>query len=497
MQNSDSFFHYWTDKILHAADGLLPERPLYAYQREFGHALIFSVLIGAAEELTALFARQAGKTETIARVSIAISILLPRLAEEHPATLNHFQSGLWIGIFAPVKEQARTSFTRMTEVLESSNGIQLLHECGVKITEANRTARAMSNGSFIRVWSASPGSHIESQTLHLAIVEEAQDVCAIKIQKSIEPMLTATTGTLVLVGTANGLKSHFHESIEHNRKQQYDAPSRKMHFEYDWTVVIRYNLRYRAFLNKKVLDRGKGWAESDAFKMAYGCIFVLERGQFLSISRLQALETLCENLPRGPYNDATKICTVSEPIVAGIDWGKSGDSTVVTLIVRNSECCRIVDWLEIVGDDYDSQFESIIAFLKRFPTLQFILSETNGVGDPMTDRLKKATRIGAIKAVVGGFVASETNNSDGYKNLLIDFVHANRLLLPADINSRQSQEYQNCISQLTSALKTWRGSLLKVHAPNQQHDDYLSSLMIAYWAASRLSTPDLFRQFFR
>lgn len=491
--------------ILQVADALMPERFFYDYQKEFAKAIIHAVLTEAGEELTALFARQSGKTETVARVAVALGILLPVFAKDKNLPFQAFRKGLWIGIFAPVKEQAETAFERIIDTLETAITQELLNALNIKICDANKSIRSLSNGSCIRVGTAAPTANIESKTFHLILVEEAQDVNSFKIRKSIEPMLAATSGTLVMIGTANGCRSLFWETIQNNKTRQYKDLSRRFHFEYTWKTVVLNNLRYRAFLNKKVLTRGQAWIASDIFKMAYECIFILERSQFLSIERLQELEALGAEIPRGPYHEQGH-CLLNVPMVAGLDWGKSGDSTVVTVIAKYSEYCCIVDWLELLGDDYDTQFELIVTFLKQFPTLELILSETNGVGDPMTDRLKKAASLGSLRASVNGFVATEAHNSDGYKNLLIDFINANRLLIPADQASKNTSEYKKFVAQLTHASKEWRGSHLKVSVPSHnlestdtltKHDDYVSSLMIAYWAASRSTTTHIFHKFFQ
>jgi hypothetical protein len=496
----------------------VPERPLHPYQQEFGRAVIHSTMTGAAREITALFARQSGKTETVARIVVALLILLPALARERTGfsgsghtgssqlraeiafanrfSFSSFLNGVWVGVFAPVKEQAVTAFERLSAIVASQRVQCIFGEFELTLTTHNKNELVLSNGSSVRIASTMPGTHIESKTLHVAIVEEAQDVSAVKIRKSIEPMLTATAGTLVMVGTANTLKSLFWETIQHNRQHAYEHPTQpNNHFQYDWMTVIQHNPRYRAFMNAKVLSRGRGWVDSDAFKMAYGCEFILERGQFMSFERLVELEKMSAQFERGPY-DAHGLCKIIASTVAGIDWGKSGDSTVATVIARYDDRYRIVDWLELSGDDYDSQFNSLVGFLRKFPTLKRVLSETNGVGDPMTDRLKKAARVGRLNAQIAGFVASEAHNGDGYKNLMLDFVHGNRLYLPACEESRQSREYTRFVKQLTSVVKEWRGSLLKVHAVGREHDDYVSSLMIAYWAASKTGSPDLFTDFY-
>ncbi len=488
--------------IVQTANGLIENRPFHEYQREFAMAVTLAILHQRSDEITALFSRQSGKTETLARLEPVLAIYLPYLAQRLPQ-LRAFIGGIWIGVFAPVKDQAGTSFERMIEALESPRCMALIRECGITIVEKNANSRKFSNGSFIRIWSASPGSNIESKTLHLAVVEEAQDVTKYKIRKSIEPMLTSTAGTLIQIGTANGIKSLFWETIEQNKKLQKKNPERRLHFEYDWKTIVKYNSRYRAFLAKKVDDRSRQWLESDEFKMAYGCIFILERGQFCSFARFLELEALGSTIRRGPYG-ADGRCLLTVPVVAGIDWGKSSDSTVVTIIAKFTDRYQIVDWFEMVGDNWSQQFDSLVKWLQKFPTLDLILAETNGVGSPMTDRLKQAAWDGKIKAPVEGFVASESSNDAGYRNLMFDFIGDNKLLFPSDEEARKSREYDAFGGQLTDAVKEYKGSLLKVHAPElssgegegDKHDDYVSSLMIAYWAASRLSSAEMYRKFF-
>lgn len=55
-------------------------RTLYPYQEQFSKRVIRSVLTNDGAEITALFARQSGKSETISDTSGGMMILLPQLA---------------------------------------------------------------------------------------------------------------------------------------------------------------------------------------------------------------------------------------------------------------------------------------------------------------------------------------------------------------------------------------------------------------------------------
>jgi hypothetical protein len=482
--------------LLNVADQIMAESPFFAYQTPFAQRIIEAVVEEQAEEITALFSRQSGKTEAVARVVCVLLVLLPFLSS-YFAGRKTYQKGIFIGLFAPVKMQADNAYERIRRLLNSPQVTACLKQLSIEILVENGSRLLLSNGSSLHVVSCTPMTNIEGLTLHLAFIEEAQDIPAGRIEKSIEPMLSATSGTLIMIGTANTVKSCFWEMIQRNLWRDKLHPQRQRHFENDWKTVIQYNPAYRRFLNIKFQERGAGWLETDIYRMSYGCEFILERGQFFSHEQLKRLEYLGQFIGRGPYL-APGDCTVTAPTVAGIDWGKAGDSTVVTVIAKYPDFYRIVDWLELHGDDYDSQFESLIAFLRRFPNLQKIAAETNGVGDPMTDRLKKAARQGQLKCGIYGFLANEAHNSDGYKNLMMDFAHGEKLLLPADEASRQSAEYQVFSKQLTEVAKEWHGSLLKVRAvKSTAHDDYVSSLMIAYWAARQFASDDLFREFYQ
>lgn len=76
-------------------------RVMYKYQTQFSKRIIRSVLENDGAEITALFSRQSGKTETIAITVGGLMIILPQLANmpmfaEDPR-LSMFKDGFWVG----------------------------------------------------------------------------------------------------------------------------------------------------------------------------------------------------------------------------------------------------------------------------------------------------------------------------------------------------------------------------------------------------------------
>lgn len=98
---------------------------LYEYQENFARRIIQSVLLEDGEEITALFSRQAGKTESVAVSVVGLSVLLPTLARmdrlKDDERIGKFKDGFWVGIFAPSYELAGIMHSRMASRMQSES----------------------------------------------------------------------------------------------------------------------------------------------------------------------------------------------------------------------------------------------------------------------------------------------------------------------------------------------------------------------------------------
>lgn len=76
-------------------------RTLYKYQTQFAKRVIRSVLENDGAEITALFSRQSGKSETIAVVVGGLMIILPTLANmpmfSDDRRFMMYKDGVWTG----------------------------------------------------------------------------------------------------------------------------------------------------------------------------------------------------------------------------------------------------------------------------------------------------------------------------------------------------------------------------------------------------------------
>ena len=248
-------------------------RVMYPYQGQFSKRIIRSVLENDGAEITALFARQSGKTETVAITVGGLMIILPQLANmpmflDDPR-LQMFKDGFWVGIFAPSQRQAQTTYNRMKGRMQCKEAQVVLNDPDFRLefTTSNGQTVALSNGSFCTAISASDGANIEGESFKFIICEECQDISNYKIRKSIHPMGAAYNATICKIGTATTFKGDFYEAIQRNKKDYEDGKLRtRNHFEYNYKVVMKYNPRYAKYVEREKRSLGEN---SDEFRMSY------------------------------------------------------------------------------------------------------------------------------------------------------------------------------------------------------------------------------------
>lgn len=246
---------------------------LFPYQEQFSKRVIRSVLENDGEEITALFSRQSGKSETISVTVGGLMIILPQLANmpmfADDPRLAMFKDGFWVGIFAPALRQSQITYNRIKSRLQSKSAKAVLEdpEFNLFFSTSNGQTVALSNGSYATAISASDGSNIEGDSFKLIICEECQDISNYKIRKSIHPMGAAYNATIVKIGTATTFKGDFYEAIQRNKSLMASKTTHiRNHFEYDWKISAKYNEKYRRYVEKEMKRLGEN---SDEFQMSY------------------------------------------------------------------------------------------------------------------------------------------------------------------------------------------------------------------------------------
>ena len=273
----DELSQQFVDKLIDKIMLFLKElvgHDLHPYQKPLARRLIESVLINDAEEITALAARQSGKSETVADTVVTLMILLPRLAKLYPDLLGKFKDGLWVGLFAPTESQAETLFGRCVTRLTSERATEILNDVEIddkaaRVGGVTRQIKLTKSGSTMTMMTANPRAKIESKSFHLIVIDECQEADDFVVSKSIAPMLAYYAGTMVKTGTPTTSKNNFYKAIQLNKRRQTGRNSRQNHFQWDWKDVIKFNPNYERSIKKEMLRIGE---DSDEFQMSYNCL---------------------------------------------------------------------------------------------------------------------------------------------------------------------------------------------------------------------------------
>ena len=472
-------------------------KTMFPYQEQFSKRVIRSILENDGEEITALFARQSGKSETIALTVGGLMIILPQLANmpmfADDIRLRMFKDGLWVGIFAPSQRQAQITYNRIKSRIQCKAAQAVMEdpEFRLSFTTSNGQTVALSNGSFATAISASDGSNIKGESFKLIICEECQDISNFKIQKSIHPMGAAYNATIVKIGTATTFKGDFYDAIQRNKKD-FDSKTTHIrnHFEFDYKVASKYNPSYAKYVQKEKIRLGE---KSDAFLMAYCLQWIIERGMFIDIPKFELNngETLLE---RVMYDK-------SATHIAGIDIGGKGDDTVVTMVEVNWGMPVIMesrtneetgeeetylayntylkDWLCIRDEpDYEEQYPQIVDYLSHFLVARVVCDATREAS--ISHRLRAN-----LSCEVIPYIFSTRSKSDLYKHLEKE-IAAGRARVCMGEQTKQTREFQEFLQQMGDLQKGYSGANLVVSHPDEKgaHDDYCDSWALAVWGSS-------------
>ena len=484
----------WLVKTVYNFCQIYSEITYYPYQEQFAKRVIRSLLENDGEEISALFSRQTGKSETVAATVGGCMLILPIFANmpmfADDKRLTMYKKGLMVGIFAPSLRQAQTTFNRMKTRLSCDSAMQVLQEFGMEFSTSNGQTVALTNGSFATSVSASDRSNIEGDSYMLIICEECQDISSFKIRKSIHPMGAAYNASIIKIGTATTFKGDFYDVIQRNKRDFKEGKLRiRNHFEYDYKICQKYNENYRKYIEKEKHRLGE---HSDEFRMAYGLEWILERGMFIDTTML---EDLC-----GVKTMRRVASDLVNDHVVGIDVAKKGDSTVITVcevdwdnpvIVEKERTkeyesiqytaynTKIKDWKELNGDNYDKQYYEIIDYLKQFKVSKIMIDATKEEG--MCDRL--SVNLPHIEVVPCYFTSQFKDRM--YKNL-DSSIKCGRALYPNDEETQGTREHQKFIEQMGELEKNFRGQLMVCNHPDRRgaHDDYCDSWALAVLGAN-------------
>jgi hypothetical protein len=484
---SQEFVNKLTEKIMQFMV-VLVGHDLHPYQKPLAKRIIESVIIRDGEEITALASRQSGKTETVSDTLSTLMVILPLLAKIYPDLLGRFKDGLWVGMFAPTESQAETLFSRTVTRLTSERAQEVLgdpeiDDTAAKVGGVTKMIRLKKSGSTLTMMTANPRAKIESKSFHVIVIDECQEADDFVVSKSISPMLAYYAGTMIKTGTPTSTKNNFYKAIQLNKRKATTRGARQNHYQWDWKDVAKINPDYNKFIKKEMLRIGE---DSDEFQMSYNCKWLLERGMFVTSGVMDELGDTSQELVKVWHQT---------PVVVGIDPARKMDSTIVTVVWvdwdRPDEFGyfdhRVLNWLELQGDDWEEQYFQIVNFLSNYDVLA-IGVDANGIGDAVAQRLK----VLMPRAEIIPLTSSQKEQSERFKHLL-QLIQRRMISYPNHAKTRRLRIHKRFVQQMTDAEIQYKGPTFMVAAPNETHahDDFVDSLAIACSLTRELTMPEV------
>lgn len=404
---------------------------LYRYQwriwREILEALIENLLAFTGmditeEDVAALrsidlsyeYTRQSGKTTVIVHTAETIMIFLSRL----------FAMPIHIGIFAPQKEQAKTDFDRLKTALSRTQKDLIIvdhDEYRKAKEESNAKTIVLGNGSSCYIFPVTPTSHPESKTLHLILLEEAQDLIDVIVNEQIMPMGAATNAPIIRVGTAGTQLCDYYwliqkgdayvmtyPEIAKDRRAMFAATSDAQHLIYEQRVkkdIEKYGITdariQRPYYNVWQLEAGMYIQGPQLFagrvvrpfdNPSADPIYRAYRDWYKAARRtLPETDEYAKshNIPPEKY---TLYRTWSEEDhYFGLDTAKETDQTILKIGRMIAGKLTIIRSLQgMYGLNYQDQFDIIIAELQWFKIAAGSIDST-GQGDFMPDLFERGS----------------------------------------------------------------------------------------------------------
>ena len=465
----------------------------YEYQSEFRQELFDGLLCRDRGEIGYEVARQAGKTTGVAEPVAFLAGIADMLFCVGSRPFG-------IGIFAPREDQYRTDWLRMRDILPDIASLyglvqmvdnDTLMRYGRPKFDAFGRMLKMVPRLEVHGHSLGEGTKVESLTLDLAIVEEAQDIDDVKIDKMIRPMLTSTDGLLVHIGVAGYRKCYFKKFI--------DSKKHCVVWPYDKVIETRrrvhartgndYHLNYERFIEKEKERIGN--QITDEFRTQYMLEWMTEVGNFITEEQLKMLKR-DRIKPRSKY------------VRVGIDFAKAHDFTVVTICTELGQ--RLAS-LRMNGTDYTDQIPLLLEWIEKWckdhpfeylgpkgETLttplevEWVQYDHTGVGNAVGEMLDQKCRW-VVKAV--DFSARVI--ADMFQDFLNIIAVGIGLTKGAveDTGQRRfeydarDENVEVFEFEMTEAEKTYQGQLgiLSVHAPEKKdkHDDTLFSQILGIY----------------
>lgn len=402
----------------------------YEYQKDF--------LIKCCREkrVAALWSRQTGKSTCIAMYAAYICLT---------------NSNYPFIIIAPTQRQSSELYGKIRKVIQSSD---LFYNF---IESSTQTELKFYNGSrIISLPSGDDGTNIKGFTGKTVVLEECGTMRDSVVNEAVTPMIAATDGQIIKIGTPKG-KNNFWQSC-------YGKETKYVLSHVPYTIPLKEKQYNEDFIN----EQRNNLTELE-FKTEY-------EAQFIEDSDCYFKQELIENCVSDyiMWEDNSTQFSIMHKFCSyylGCDFARLGeDSTIITIVERKGNDLRVCYIEEIKHKKLTEVIGRIKQLDQVFNFANMCLDET-GIGAGPTDMLEEYF-VGKVQGVTFTVKSKEDMYSNLKKNM-----EQGRLKIPT--LKKLFYELSDLRYEITGSGNT------KIHHSEGGHDDYPDSLALAVWSCKQ------------
>lgn len=439
---------------------------LRPYQLAVGKNIMMSVLNKNGEVFTLLQCRQSGKTETIILLSIFLAVRF---------------SGIRIGIYAPSYRQAMDIIMRRLRgylrqdafrgMFDISRGNMVVFK---RDPESDSPFSLNMEGSLIAAHSADVTSRIEGATWDLMFIDEAQDISRHVVDVSLEPMLTATAGTMVFTGTPFSIDCSFYDTIQAIKQKKIAGKN----FVIDYKAVMQYFPLYQKTIEKAIARNGE---DSLSFQTQYAVQWMGGIGLFFNQDEFVSRGDESISWMHDPIPGLTYVCGLD---IAGssAEDNTNHDETVLTVSMINEHgtitLCNIYRWRNV---PWTRMQDEIIKLLDRWKPLGIAIDST-AIGQNTAHKIAESNMVQFVFFV--NFTPI-TKSAIGY-NMESQWKMGN-VKYPAKIKDTNYNDFMSQCKWLVRSIKPDSNKKMSWYVDERHgNDDIVTSWFLSVWAERML-----------
>lgn len=328
----------------------------------------------------------------------------------------------WVGPTYPVASVGWRMIRRLAVQIPSAS-----------IRESERMVMLPGGGS-IQVKSADNPDSLRGEGLNYVVIDECAFVREEAWTEALRPALADRKGGALFISTPKG--RNWFWRLWHNADGE------------NWKAW-RFTSYDNPYLDPAEIDAAKENLPERVFAQEFMAEFIEDTGGVFRRVMEAATATAMERGEPG------------QEYIVGVDWGKSNDFTVLTVLDQTGRLVALDRFNQI---DYAVQLGRLSALCERFPPM-VVIPEQNSIGVPLIEQLHRT----GLR--IQPFLTTNASKAQAIDALTLAFERGDICILPDPVLIAELQSYE--AERLPSGM-------LRYGAPAGMHDDCVMSLAMAW-----------------